>query len=234
MSIPPPYKTDFLKTCLQGKIIEFGNFTLKSGRESPYFFNAGHFMNKAEHFRTIQAAYAQCLIQYASLHPEFGFDVLFGPAYKGIPLAAATFTELARLDVKKFGQIGCAFNRKELKDHGDMGILVGASLEGKRIMLLDDVLTAGTAVRECVQIIQAQGGELAGIIVAFDRMEKMPAKEGEDTSNISALGQMRRDFGVPVLGIINFLDLVEMLKETGSETDLERMKAYRKLYGSTE
>ncbi len=228
----PNYKAAFLQSCLDAKVLKFGTFTLKSGRQSPYFFNAGLFMNDASLFYAIQTAYAQSLISHASTHPDFSFDVLFGPAYKGIPLAAATFGELARLDKENFGHIGCTFNRKEMKDHGDGGSLVGAPLKGKRVMIIDDVLTAGTAIREAIEIIKAQGGELAGVIVALDRMEKMPAPEGEDENapRMSAIGQVRKDFGVPVLSIVTLDDLVGLLRQMGSEDEMKRVEEYRKVY----
>ena len=232
----PPYKAAFLQSCIDANVLTFGSYTLKSGRVSPYFFNAGLFFNDASFFSAIQTAYAQSLIAYASAHPELSFDVLFGPAYKGIPLAAATFGELARLQKEKFGHIGCAFNRKEVKDHGDGGSLVGASLRGKRVMIIDDVLTAGTAIREAIDIIKAQGGELAGVIVALDRMEKRPAPKGEDesTARLSAIGQVRKEFGVPVLSIVSLDDLIGLLNERGSEDDIKRLEEYRKIYGTTD
>lgn len=189
-------------------------------------------MNDASLFYAIQTAYAQSLIAHASTHPGFSFDVLFGPAYKGIPLAAATFGELARLDKERFGHIGCTFNRKEVKDHGDGGSLVGAPLKGKRVMIIDDVLTAGTAIREAIEIITAQGGELAGVIVALDRMEKMPAPKGEDenTPRMSAIGEVRKQFGVPVLSIVTLDDLVGILRRMGSEDEMKRVEEYRDVY----
>lgn len=230
----PPYKTAFLQSCLDAKVLTFGTYTLKSGRQSPYFFNAGLFLNDASFFHSIQTAYAQSLIAHATAHPSFSFDVLFGPAYKGIPLAAATFGELARLQRDRFGHVGCAFNRKEIKDHGDGGILVGASLRGKKVMIIDDVLTAGTAIREAIDIIRTQGGVLAGIIVALDRMEKMPAPPGEEESDarVSAIGQVRKEFGVPVLSIVSLDDLVGLLRERGSEDDIGRLEEYRRVYGT--
>lgn len=232
----PSYKTAFLQSCLDANVLSFGTFTLKSGRISPYFFNAGLFLNDASLFSAIQTAYAQSLIQHASTHPDFSFDVLFGPAYKGIPLSAATFGELARLDKEKFGHIGCAFNRKEAKDHGDGGTLVGAPLRGKRVMIIDDVLTAGTAIREAINIIKAQGGELAGVIVALDRMERMPAVKGEieSATRMSAIGQVREEFGVPVLSIVTLDDLIGLLRETGSGDDIKRLEEYRRTYGTND
>lgn len=232
----PPYKAAFLQSCLDANVLTFGTYTLKSGRQSPYFFNAGLFLHDASLFYAIQTAYAQSIITHASAHPEFSFDVLFGPAYKGIPLAAATFGELARLDQEKFGHIGCTFNRKEVKDHGDGGSLVGAPLRGKRVMVIDDVLTAGTAIREAIDIITAQGGELAGVIVALDRMEKMPARAGEDESatRMSAIGQVRREYGVPVLCIVTLDDLIALVKRAGSDDDVKRVEEYRKIYGTSD
>ncbi|KAL9125384.1 MAG: hypothetical protein Q9217_005407 [Psora testacea] len=231
----PAYKAAFLQSCLNAKALAFGNYSLKSGRESPYFFNAGLFLNDASLFHAVQTAYAQSLNAHASAHPDFAFDVLFGPAYKGIPLAAATFGELARLNKAKFGHVGCAFNRKEVKDHGDGGSLVGAPLRGKRVMIIDDVLTAGTAIREAIDIIKAQGGELAGVIVALDRMEKMSTLDGGDESGprTSAIEQVRREFGVPVLSIVTLDDLIGLLREMGSDEDMERVEEYKRIYGTS-
>ena len=232
----PPYKLSFLQSCLDAKVLTFGSYTLKSNRVSPYFFNAGLFLKDASLFHAVQTAYAQSIIAHTSTHSEFSFEVLFGPAYKGIALAAATFGELARLDKEKFGHIGCAFNRKEAKDHGDGGSLVGAPLKGKRVMVIDDVLTAGTAIREANEIIKAQGGELAGIIVALDRKEKMPALDGQDemAPRMSAIGQVRREYGVPVLSIVTLDDVIELLKGIGSEEDMKRVEAYKGVYGTGE
>ncbi|MCJ1477773.1 orotate phosphoribosyltransferase [Lambiella insularis] len=230
----PAYKVGFLQACLDANVLSFGTYTLKSGRQSPYFFNAGLFLNDASLFSVIQTAYAQSLIEHASTNPSFSFDVLFGPAYKGIPLSAATFGELARLDKGRFGHIGCAFNRKEVKDHGDGGSLVGAPLRGKRVMVIDDVLTAGTAIREAIDIIKTQGGELAGVIVALDRMEKMPAQSGEDEAapRMSAIGQVRKEYGVPVLSIVTLDDLIGRLREVGSDEDMKRVEEYKRMYGT--
>ena len=159
-------------------------------------------------------------------------DVLFGPAYKGIPLATATVDKLAELDPLRFRDVSYSFNRKEVKSHGEGGSIVGADIKGKRILIIDDVITAGTAVREAIDIIRKQEGILAGVVVALDRMEKTPATEGQtdDGPRGSAIGEIRKEFGVPVLSILTLDDLIGGLKEMGSEADVKRMEDYRGKY----
>jgi orotate phosphoribosyltransferase len=175
----PTYKENFLKDCVSAGALKFGTFTLKSKRISPYFFNAGLF-HRADLLRSISSAYAYTLKEYQDANPSFDFDVLFGPAYKGIPLASATIDKLADLDLEKYGKKSYSFNRKEAKDHGEGGNIVGAPLKGQKIVIVDDVMTAGTAIREAIEIIKKEGGELVGIIVALDRMEKIPSATDDD------------------------------------------------------
>jgi len=226
----PPYKEAFLKDCVSAGALQFGTFTLKSKRISPYFFNAGLF-HRALLLRSISSAYAHTLSTFATSNPTFQFDVLFGPAYKGIPLAASTVDKLADLDLEKYGNISYSFNRKEAKDHGEGGNIVGASLKGQRIVIVDDVITAGTAIREAIEIIKREGGELVGIIVAFDRMEKMPSATDDDgVPRPSAIGEVRQQYGIPVLPILTLDDVIEYLKSLGTEEDLKRLEEYRAKY----
>jgi orotate phosphoribosyltransferase len=226
----PSYKIDFIQKCLSADALKFGTFTLKSGRQSPYFFNAGLF-HHADLLKSISTAYAQTLVSSG-----WDFDVLFGPAYKGIPLATAAVDKLAQIDEKKYGGTSYSFNRKEAKDHGEGGSIVGASLSGKKIVIIDDVITAGTAIREAINIIQREGGALVGILVAFDRLEKTPAREGEDEAapRKSAIGQVTEEFGVPVKAILTLDDVVESLRAAGSEGDLKRLEEYREKYRASD
>src|SRR6201996_9415549 len=145
-----PWKSAFLEDCVKSNALKFGTFTLKSGRQSPYFFNAGLF-HRADLLKSISTAFAHTLID-----SNITFEVLFGPAYKGIPLATTTVDKLAQLDIERFGQISYSFNRKEAKDHGEGGNIVGASLKGKRIVIIDDGITAGPALREASDIIKTE------------------------------------------------------------------------------
>jgi orotate phosphoribosyltransferase len=211
------YQQQFLDYVIDRQILKFGEFTLKSGRQSPYFFNAGLF-NTGSALALIGACYAAAIAD-AGLQ----FDVMFGPAYKGIPLASAAAISLA----EKFGQdVPYCFNRKEAKDHGEGGMMVGAPLQGK-VLVVDDVITAGTAVREVMQIIDAAGATAAGIVVALDRQER---GKGE----LSAIGEISRDYNVPVLSIISLDQIIHYLGLKGNrelEAWLPAMELYRKTYG---
>ncbi|KAA6414860.1 MAG: orotate phosphoribosyltransferase [Lasallia pustulata] len=230
----PAYKAAFLQSCITGGVLKFGTFELKSKRISPYFFNAGLF-HRADLLRSISTAYAQSIRDYLSTDPNFQFDVLFGPAYKGIPLATATVDKLAQIDPDRFEGLSYSFNRKEAKDHGKGGNIVGAPLKGKRVLIVDDVITAGTAMREAIDIIRKEGGELAGVIVALDRMEKMPAQTDDDgTPRPSAIGEVRRQYGVPVLSIITLDDLIDGLREMGDEDDIKRLEGYKARYRASD
>ena len=159
-----PYKLDFLQAAINGGVLKFGSFSLKSGRISPYFFNAGDFY-RADLLRAISTAYAKAIIeaQSPSFPTKLEFDIVFGPAYKGIPLASSTVDKLADLDEGRYGKICYSFDRKEKKDHGEGGNIVGAPLKGKRVLIVDDVVTAGTAKREAIGKIRDEGGIVAGI-----------------------------------------------------------------------
>lgn len=183
------YQREFIEFALEKEVLKFGEFTLKSGRKSPYFFNAGLF-NTGRDLARLGRFYAAALADSG-----IDYDVLFGPAYKGIPIATTTAVALA--DHHDVDTPYC-FNRKEAKDHGEGGNLVGSALEG-RIMLVDDVITAGTAIRESMEIIKANGADLAGVLVAIDRQEK---GKGE----LSAIQEVERDFGCAVISIVSLTD----------------------------
>jgi orotate phosphoribosyltransferase len=233
----PAWKSDLISLCLSSNVLSFGSFKLKSNRTSPYFFNCGLFSN-AKLIRAISSAYAQALNSQADSDPSWGFDVLFGPAYKGIPLCATTVEKLGSLDESRWGEVGYAFNRKEVKDHGEGGLMVGESLKGKRVVIIDDVMTAGTAIRESIEIIKAQGGTLVGIVVAVNRQEKMPSQsekegKGDDGSERgSAIGEVRRETGVPVLSVLSLKDLIEGMEKMGKKDEVEMMEAYYRQYGT--
>ena len=211
------YQRQFLESALARDALRFGEFTLKSGRVSPYFFNAGRFDSGAA-LAALGEAYAQTL-----LAAQLDVDVLFGPAYKGIPLATAVALALAA----QGRDVPLAFNRKEAKEHGEGGSLIGASLVGKRVLIVDDVITAGTAIREAIEIIRHAGGAPCGVLIALDRQER----SGE--SNMSATEAVRAEFGVPVLAIAG---LDELLQLADGRIDLavhhDALSAYRRRYGS--
>lgn len=222
MASLPPHKQSFLQTILSSHILTFGTFTLKSGRSSPYFFNAGLF-STASLLSSLSSAYAHTITTHPTLSTSF--DLLFGPAYKGIPLAAITATQLYALDPSRHHNTGYAFNRKEPKPHGEGGTIVGMSLVGKRVLIIDDVITAGTAIREAVRIIESAGGTLAGIVVALDR------QEGVVEGGRSAVQEVGREYGVEVVAILTLEDLIVGVE---SEGDRERMRVYRERYGAVE
>ncbi|MET1218445.1 MAG: orotate phosphoribosyltransferase [Glaciecola sp.] len=209
------YQKEFIEFAIDRNVLRFGEFTLKSGRTSPYFFNAGLFNTGAD-----LAKLGQC---YAAALVDSGidYDVLFGPAYKGIPIATTTAVALAsqhNIDTPY------CFNRKEAKTHGEGGNTVGAELSGN-IMLVDDVITAGTAIRESMTLIQAQGAHLAGVLIALDRQEK---GQGE----LSAIQEVERDFGTKVVSIVTMADLMSYLEtRPDMATHLDAMRAYRSQYG---
>jgi orotate phosphoribosyltransferase len=208
------YQKDFVDFTLETGVLKFGEFTLKSGRISPYFFNAGLF-NTGSHLSQLGNFYAQA-IEASNLQ----FDVLFGPAYKGIPLAAATAIALN----DNFNRnVPYSFNRKEAKDHGEGGSIVGHPLEGD-ILIIDDVITAGTAIREAQDIINANDANTKGVIVALDRQEK---GKGE----LSAIQEVEQIFGIKVLSIINLSHIIEHLKASKNEDVVSRIESYRSQYG---
>ncbi|KAI9810938.1 MAG: orotate phosphoribosyltransferase [Thelocarpon impressellum] len=238
---PRPSQAAFLRACLVNEILRFGTFQLKSGRVSPYFFNAG-LVHRADILSSMSAAYASTIL--ASSAALGDIDVLFGPAYKGIPLATSTVGALAALAPERFGKVSYAFNRKEAKTHGEGGTIVGAPLAGKRVLIIDDVITAGTAIREAVAMIAAEGGVLAGIVVALDRQERVGPPPGEADDGVegevrrkSAIGQVRAELGVPVLAVLTLDDIIAGLAATGSGSDpaasaenVSALEQYRRRY----
>jgi len=213
------YQREFIEFALSKQVLRFGEFTLKSGRISPYFFNAGLFKTGGDLAR-LGRFYASALTD-----SNIDFDLIFGPAYKGIPIA--TTTAVALFDHHQL-DIPYCFNRKEAKTHGEGGSLVGAELVGK-IMLVDDVITAGTAIRESMEIIKAHNAELSGVLIALDRQEK---GQGE----LSAIQEVERDFNTKVISIVSLSDVVNYLKENINEKpelekSLESINKYRQAYG---
>ena len=207
------HQPDFIRLCLELGVLRFGEFTLKSGRKSPYFFNAGLF-NTGHAIGSLGRFYAR-----AAMLSGVSFDMLFGPAYKGIALAATTAVALARAG----RNLSFAFNRKEAKDHGEGGTVVGAPLKD-RVLIVDDVITAGTAIRESVEIIRSQGATPAGVLIALDREER-----GQGTK--SAVQEVQDSFGLPVISVLRLRDLMAHLEATGDSAVLQSVRAYRDQYG---
>lgn len=205
----------FLAFCIRVGVMLFGEFTTKAGRLSPYFFNAGLFYD-GESLDALADYYADAIIASG-----VQFDVLFGPAYKGIPLASTIATALSR----KGRRVCIAYNRKEAKDHGEGGALVGVPLEGKRVLITDDVISAGTSVRESVELISAAKATLSAVVISLDRQEK---GQGE----LSATQEVKKTYGVPVISIATLNDLIEIMEANGGHTSLSAIKAYRERYGA--
>ncbi len=208
------YQQDFIRYALDCGVLKFGEFELKSGRISPYFFNTGLF-NTGTQLQTLGKFYAQALIASG-----ISIDIFYGPAYKGIPLAVATSIAYAELtgDDMPF-----AFNRKEAKDHGEGGVLVGASLKGN-VLIIDDVITAGTSVRESVEIIKAANAKPAAVLIALDRQER-------GLGEISAIQEVTERFALPVIAIISLSNIVDYLKHINETVQLAAIENYRMQYG---
>lgn len=207
-------RREFVKFAVDTGVLRFGSFTTKAGRESPYFFNAGLFNSGASVLK-LCSFYADTIMSRA---PQF--DMLFGPAYKGIVLAAGTAMQIAQ----RGRDLPFAFNRKEAKDHGEGGTLIGAPLKG-RVLIIDDVISAGTSVRESVELIRAAGAEPAGVAIALDRMER-------GTGELSAVQEVERSYGMPVVACATLDDLVGYLQESpGMQDNLDAVRAYRAKYG---
>jgi orotate phosphoribosyltransferase len=226
MTTPPPQADslaqEFVAYALSAGVLRFGEFKTKAGRLSPYFFNAGGFDDGAKLGR-VASFYARRL-----LASGLAFDMLFGPAYKGITLASAVAVELARLG----RNVPFAYNRKEAKDHGEGGLMVGAPLRG-RVVIVDDVITDGAAKRESVELLRAHGAEPAAVLIALDRMEKSGGKDGA-LSERSAVEEFTRDYGVPVLTVATLVDLLQYLDVSGDSTLApyrQAVAAYRQRYG---
>ena len=208
------YQKEFIAYALECGVLKFGEFQLKSGRTSPYFFNTGLF-NTGAQLGKLGQFYAQALIQSI-----LKVDILYGPAYKGIPLVSATSIAYAQITGN---DIPFAFNRKEAKDHGEGGNLVGTPLQGK-VIILDDVITAGTSVRESVEIINAANATPAGVLIALDRQEK-------GLNECSAIQEVEERFNMPVIAIITLENIIDYLKAEANSDQLNAIKAYQSLYG---
>ena len=207
------YQSRFVDYCLQRGALKFGEFKLKSGRISPYFFNAGIF-NRGADLAALAAFYADAIE-----HSKIDFDLLFGPAYKGIPLAAITASALFQLHQR---DLPYAFNRKEAKDHGEGGRIVGAEVSG-RVMIIDDVITAGTAIREAISLIEAEGAEVTAVTIALDRQEK-------GLGQVSSIQELEQQ-GLSVVSIIKLEHILEHLEASGDHAYCEAIEAYRLQYG---
>ena len=208
------FRQDFIRFAVQQKVLCFGEFQTKAGRLSPYFFNAGLF-NDGAALRNLSQFYAQ-----AVLAAELPFDMLFGPAYKGIPLAAGTAIALA----EQGRNVPYCYNRKEAKDHGEGGTTVGAALQG-RVLIIDDVISAGTSVRESIDLIRAAGAEPCGVVIALDRMER-------GLGELSAVQEVQRNYGIPVVSIATLDDLLDYLQnEADMKQNLATVQSYRDRYG---
>lgn len=211
-----PYQRQFIQFALERQVLKFGEFTLKSGRKSPYFFNAGLF-NTGKDLALLGQFYAAALMD-----SNMQYDVVFGPAYKGIPIAAATVVALSEHHNQ---EVPYCFNRKEAKDHGEGGNLVGTPINHCRVMLVDDVITAGTAIRESMNILAVNNAELAGVLISLDRQEK---GQGE----LSAIQEIKQAYNCDVISIITLNDLICYLSEQDNKSEeLARVEAYRQQYG---
>ncbi|MEE9304501.1 MAG: orotate phosphoribosyltransferase [Thiotrichaceae bacterium] len=209
------YQKDFLDFAITSNVLCFGEFQLKSGRISPYFFNAGLFQTGSA-LSKLADFYAQSILESG-----IEFDMLFGPAYKGIPLAAVTAAALYEKHGKDYPY---AFNRKEAKDHGEGGTIVGAPLAGK-VLVIDDVMTAGTAIREAADIVSAQGAEFAGVAISLDRQER-------GQGDLSAVQQTEQDYGIKVSSIVGLHDVIQHVSSSMTDDNLlANINAYRKRYG---
>ena len=210
------YKKEFIELALAVGALKFGKFELKSGRVSPYFFNSGMFATGHA-----AAILSRCYAQ-AAVEANIAFDTIFGPAYKGIPLAALTAAALAENHGR---DIAYCFNRKEAKAHGEGGAIVGSPVSEK-VLIVDDVITAGTAIREAISIIDNAGGAVAGVLLALDRQEK-------GTGELSAVQEVEQESGIPVFSIIELEDLIAHLQKNAESADLlDSVVAYRERYGS--
>jgi orotate phosphoribosyltransferase len=215
------YSSEFIEFALNSKVLSFGEFKTKAGRLSPYFFNAGDF-NDGSKLGALGQFYARALLESG-----ISFDMLFGPAYKGITLAASTSIALSNLGKS----VSFAYNRKEVKDHGEGGVLVGAKLTGN-VVIIDDVISAGTSVRESVELIQKSGAKPCAVLIALDRMEK--SGNAQEIGQYSAVQAVQKDFGIPVIGIANLNDLLRYLEKTDNnllKEYLPKVRDYRDQYG---
>ncbi|AET38412.1 uncharacterized protein Ecym_2705 [Eremothecium cymbalariae DBVPG len=217
------YQKNFLDLAVESQALRFGEFTLKSGRKSPYFFNLGLF-NTGKLLSNLATTYAIAIIQ-----SDLRFDVVFGPAYKGIPLAAIVCAKLAEIGGSKFQNIQYSFNRKEKKDHGEGGNIVGAALKDQKVLIIDDVMTAGTAINEAFDIIAREKGEVVGCIIALDRQEVIST---EANGGPTATKSVSKKFGIPVLSIVTLSDIIAYLDGRISPAAKRSMEEYRQTYGA--
>jgi orotate phosphoribosyltransferase len=218
------HRSRFLQLAMRAEALRFGAFTLKSGRTSPYFFNAGRFDSGAL-LAELAACYADALEAAAVAGGIGDFDLLFGPAYKGIPLATALACEYAR----RGRDLPLAFNRKEAKRHGEGGSLIGAPLAGRRVLIIDDVITAGTAIREALAIISEAGGKPAGIVIALDRQERASADDARSAAQAVAC-----EHAIPVIAVAGLEDLLAFAGKTAQlVAQRDALLAYRARYGTS-
>lgn len=208
------FRQDFIRFAVQKQVLRFGEFQTKAGRLSPYFFNAGLF-NDGDSMRNLSQFYAQAIIA-----SDIPFDMIFGPAYKGIPLATGAAIALS----EQGRNVPYSYNRKEAKDHGEGGTTVGATLQG-RVLIIDDVISAGTSVRESIELIRAAGAEPCAVVIALDRMER-------GLGDLSAVQEVRENYGIPVIAIATLNDLLGFLQnEPEMMANLDAVRAYRDLFG---
>ncbi|MEI7455411.1 MAG: orotate phosphoribosyltransferase [Nitrosomonadales bacterium] len=208
------FRQDFIRFAVQKQVLRFGEFQTKAGRLSPYFFNAGLF-NDGDSMRNLSQFYAQAIIA-----SDIPFDMIFGPAYKGIPLATGAAIALS----EQGRNVPYSYNRKEAKDHGEGGTTVGATLQG-RVLIIDDVISAGTSVRESIELIRAAGAEPCAVVIALDRMER-------GLGDLSAVQEVRENYGIPVIAIATLNDLLGFLQnEPEMIANLAAVRAYRDLFG---
>ena len=222
MADPETYKTELIAHSMSVNALKFGEFVLKSGRISPYFFNAG-LLSTGPILQTLSSAYAHTLsssLRQSTLPP---FDVLFGPAYKGIPFAATTALTLF---MQHAIEVGFAYDRKEAKDHGEGGRMVGAELRGKKVVVLDDVMTSGKAIRGAIEGVIAAGGEVVGVVQLLDREEVGSDGKSSTVEEIEGVVGKGR-----VVSVLKMRDLMDWLEEKGMRDELEKMKVYRDAYG---
>jgi orotate phosphoribosyltransferase len=217
----PNFRAEFVKFAIHQNALRFGEFQTKAGRLSPYFFNSGHF-NDGASMAALSGFYAK-----AALASGVKFDMIFGPAYKGITLAAGMAIKLAEAG----HNVPFAFNRKEAKDHGEGGLIVGAPLAG-RVLIVDDVISAGTSVRESIEMIRAAGATPAGVVISLDRQER--SGNATEIGTFSASEEVSRTHGIPVIAVATLTDLLTYLQTNPDETDkLMKIAAYRQQYGAT-
>lgn len=228
----PEYKQTFLRTIIGSGVLGFGSFQLKSGRISPYFFNTGK-LHTSRLAGAVSTAFAQAILD-AQQNPGLEFDVVFGPAYKGIPLCASVVVKLGELAPDTLDSVSYSFDRKEAKDHAEGGVIVGASLKGKRVLIIDDTITDGGGKRGAIETVQREQGTVVGLVVALDRMETAKTVERDDPAyGLSALGLLEKDFGFPAFSILTLDDIIQGAGSLISEQEMERLEQYRDTYKAT-